>query len=330
MLKIAIIGCGAVARIGHIPAALGHDKIKISTLIDKKESYVKELAKELQIKKYSTDYKEIINDIDAAIIATPPSSHALIAKELIQNQKHILLEKPMAINKEECDDIIAAARQNNTVLGIGFLRRFSLLFNSVKLLLKEQFFGKIKSFEIEQGEIYEWPVESEYLYNKEVAGGGVLADSGSHVLDMICWWFGDIKSLEYCDDNYGGVEANCKIDILMKNDITGTVKLSRTHNLSNEIIIHCQKATVKVSIKENIIKIKQVNSKYEILGNVALKGQNENLQTFTDLFSLQMNNWYNAIIKKESIKVNGEDGQKVVILTQECYNNRKKINFPWL
>jgi len=55
-----------------------------------------------------------------------------------------------------------------------------------------------------------WKVASDFMFRKE-AGGGVLADTGAHLLDLLLWWLGDYESVEYCDDAVGGVEADCEL-----------------------------------------------------------------------------------------------------------------------
>lgn len=56
----------------------------------------------------------------------------------------------------------------------------------------------------------------------------MLNDTGAHTLDSILWWLGNYDSFEYYNDSQGGVDANCKIYLVMKNGAKGTIELSRT------------------------------------------------------------------------------------------------------
>ena len=71
--------------------------------------------------------------------------------------------------------------------------------------------------------MYSWPVASDFMFRKD-AGGGVLADTGAHVLDTVLWWLGDWDKVEYHDDAHGGVEADCLLKLTMKSGAVGTVE----------------------------------------------------------------------------------------------------------
>ena len=78
---------------------------------------------------------------------------------------------------------------------------------------------KVVSFEGEEGIIFSSPISSPAMFVKEMGGGGALADMGPHMLDILVWWFGDYRDVEYCDDECGGVDANCKMNLVFRNEI---------------------------------------------------------------------------------------------------------------
>ena len=67
-----------------------------------------------------------------------------------------------------------------------------------------------------QGVIPRWPFATDFLLKKEMAGGGVLADFGVHVLDLLLWWLGDWAEVEYRDDAMGGIESDCEMRLTMR------------------------------------------------------------------------------------------------------------------
>ena len=89
---------------------------------------------------------------------------------------------------------------------------------------------------------------TDFLLRKETAGGGVLADFGVHVLDLLLIWLGDWASIEYRDDARGGIESDCEIRLRMRSGIEGTVEISRTRNLRNTCIFEGDRATLEVGI----------------------------------------------------------------------------------
>jgi hypothetical protein len=83
-------------------------------------------------------------------------------------------------------------------------------------LLESGALGKIESFDFREGAVFNWPATTNSFWRRETAGGGVLADQGAHVLDLLLWWLGDFTSLTYVDDSQGGVEADCRLELSMK------------------------------------------------------------------------------------------------------------------
>ena len=162
-----------------------------------------------------TDYRELPGKVDAAVVALPNHLHAPVSVELLRQGVSVLVEKPMAINVRECDEMIAAAAAGRATLAVGLDFRFfdsSLL---VRNLLRDGLLGAIRSFDLRQGVIPRWPFATDFLLRKEMAGGGVLADFGVHVLDLLLWWLGDWTAVDYRDDAVGGVESDCEMELTL-------------------------------------------------------------------------------------------------------------------
>jgi predicted dehydrogenase len=90
----------------------------------------------------------------------------------------------------------------------------------------------VKSFEISEGGQFNWPAQSASFFQKSNSQGGVLADLGVHVLDLLIWWFGMPEKVGYEDDAMGGLEANCRLELEFAGGVSGTVRLSRDTQLS--------------------------------------------------------------------------------------------------
>ena len=204
-LRLAVVGCGAVAAIHHLPALSLCRTAEAVVLVDADPGRARDLAARFGVPETATDIRSLPGRVDAAIVAVPNSLHAPISIELLRQGVHVLVEKPMALNVKECDEIIAAAEAGGAVLAVGLEFRFfdSSLF--VRNLLRDGLLGKIHRFEMHQGVIPRWPFATDFLLKKETAGGGVLADFGVHVLDLLLWWLGDWTELEYRDDAQGGI-----------------------------------------------------------------------------------------------------------------------------
>lgn len=114
-LRVGIVGCGAIARIRHIPAFLKlKDQVQIHAVCDKNESLAKEAAANNGVPGVYSDVTQMLakEKLDIIDICTPPQSHAAIAIEAIKSGCHLILEKPMALSSADCDKMLAIPRKN--------------------------------------------------------------------------------------------------------------------------------------------------------------------------------------------------------------------------
>ena len=114
-LKAAIIGSGLIAKLKHIPAFHKHrEKVHLAALCDVNIEAARQAASAAGIPTAYADVGEMLarEKPDIVDICTPPKTHAKLAIQVMQAGSHALIEKPMAQSVEECDAIIAAAREN--------------------------------------------------------------------------------------------------------------------------------------------------------------------------------------------------------------------------
>jgi Predicted dehydrogenases and related proteins len=104
------------------------------------------LASQYNIPHVSDNYIDIIGKVDAAIVALPHSLHAPVSIALLRQGIHVLVEKPMALNQEECNAMISAAKEGKSILAVGLIRRFLHSAQWVKAILNIGLLGKIEMF----------------------------------------------------------------------------------------------------------------------------------------------------------------------------------------
>jgi len=329
LIKLAIVGCGAVSELSHIPIASASEEVEINILVDKNIQRIKELVNKFDINNISDDYRQVIGKVDAAILAVPHHLHAPIAIDLLNNGIHVLVEKPMALTLAECNSMISAAEQGGAILAVGLVRRFLYSHQFVKKIISANFLGKIESFDVSEGSIYNWPVASDFFFKKET-GGGVLNDTGAHTLDSILWWLGDYDSFEYYDDNQGGVDANCKIYLIMKNGAKGTIELSRTRNLRNSAIIYGEKAKLEVQMLGAQVTISPNEENIKMIGNVVSKSMKiGKIQPTQNIMKEQFENWVSAIKNKEEPYISGKEAIKSIEFIEACHKNHRPLTTSW-
>jgi len=146
-----------------------------------------------KVRKYK-DWRDLTadKDLDAVDICLPTDLHAPAAAAALQTGKHVLCEKPMALTTEECDRMIALARQHNRVLMIAQVLRFWPEYLYLKEFVSGGKYGRIQSATfVRRSGIPDW---SKWLTDSNRSGGAIL-DMLIHDLDQILWLFGAPKRL---------------------------------------------------------------------------------------------------------------------------------------
>lgn len=196
-LKIGIIGCGGIAKQKHFPSlAKLADKVELSafcdTLITRAEQAAEQYGNENSA--VYTDYKKLLEDksIDVVHVCTPNVSHSFITIDALEAGKHVMCEKPMAINSAEAKKMLEAAERTGKKLTIGYQNRFrrdSILLNKAcqEGDLGEVYFAKAHA--IRRRGVPTWGV----FMDKEKQGGGPLIDIGTHALDLALWMTNNYK-----------------------------------------------------------------------------------------------------------------------------------------
>jgi predicted dehydrogenase len=197
VLRWGLIGAGDISRKRIAPALrdlLNCDFISVSRF---QSVLAEEFAREFGAKKWFANWRELIadKDIEAVYLATPVYLHAEQTMAAAEAGKHVLCEKPMALNVKECDEMIAACKANNVKLGIAYYRRFYPVIGRIKRIIESGKIGKVSIVQINAFEYFE-PNERNsrsWLIEKVKSGGGPLMDFGCHRLEVLTHLFGKIK-----------------------------------------------------------------------------------------------------------------------------------------
>lgn len=185
-LKAAIIGSGLIAKLKHIPAFHKHrDKVQLAALCDVNLDAARQAASAAGIPNAYADVGEMLarEKPDIVDICTPPKTHAKLALQAIHAGSHVLVEKPMAQSVEECDAIIAAARENKVKVCLAHSDLFYYPFIEARKLVREGAIGQFRGMRIflqtPTGYITSKP---DHWANK--LPGGVFGESGPHIVYM--------------------------------------------------------------------------------------------------------------------------------------------------
>ena len=121
-LNIGVIGIGYLGKY-HLEKFIKNRQCNIKWVVD---SNLGNIKNDLDIcPKKTTDYKEILPDIDAISLVTPTKMHFKIAKFFLENKKHVLIEKPMTETVAQAKELVRLAKKNKVILQVGHLERFN-------------------------------------------------------------------------------------------------------------------------------------------------------------------------------------------------------------
>jgi len=186
-MNISIIGCGLIGekRMG----TLGEHKLLFA--VDKDINRAKRLC---DIKKQGTpivDWKDAISDaeVDMVIIATTNDILSKITIAALNNNKHVLVEKPACRNPEDIKQAIEAQKKTEAFTKVGFNHRFHPALLKAKEIISTDSIGELMFIRGRYGHGGRKGYEKEWRFNKDLSGGGELLDQGVHLIDLSRWLF---------------------------------------------------------------------------------------------------------------------------------------------
>ncbi len=195
-LRIAVIGTGYIADY-HVRGLLEQPAVEITAVAAATEDSVKKFAEKYNLTNafLTTDAPALAarEDVDAVIISTPNKFHAPYALAFLNEGKDVFLEKPVAMNAREGEEIMALAEKKGRIVMVGHMWRFDREVNALRQQVAEGALGEIiktKGYGIHVN----WGPEG-WFTRKDLAGGGALIDMGVHAIDTVRYLLGDPRPL---------------------------------------------------------------------------------------------------------------------------------------
>ncbi|MFP4005855.1 MAG: Gfo/Idh/MocA family protein [Candidatus Hadarchaeia archaeon] len=329
-LGIGVIGGGKISETVHLPGYRENSKVDLKAICDVDEETAEEMANQFGAESWYTDYEELLarNDIQGVSVCTPNSFHREHSVAAAESGKHVLLEKPMAPTLEECDEIIDACEENGVKLVMGFDRRFFPEYKRVKRLIDEGVVGSISQIRFHGGHSgpYDtWGAKTDWFNKKDEVGGGALLDLGTHYIDLLRWYVGEISSVKAVGGNLAGKsegEDNALVLLDFEEGPFGQVDASWTYSEWHEFgEIHGSKATLFLRESKDPLVVYANEEIPE-----GLKGPVRPTQPVSMTESMRPNrqkidNFVEIIIKDKEPNLTGEDGKKSVEVVKAAYKS---------
>ena len=223
--KLVIIGFGKRGHT-HLEALVGNPNVEVVAVCDLQK--LKGLDSKIKhFKRYKGMCKKI--EFDGALICTPTRTHYKIASEMLKNGKHIMVEKPLTLKKQEAINLVCLAKKNNKACLTGYHLRYDPYINKVKEIISSGKLGKIYTIRARQSHNWGYGRPFSWSIKPEISGGGTIIDNGSHYVDLLVNIFGKVKNvcgvsnkLSFSTD----VEDNAIVLLKFQNNIIASIEIS--------------------------------------------------------------------------------------------------------
>ena len=188
-IRLGLIGCGQFGRFclrsyGTLP------EVRIVAVADVRADAADALAEELGVRAYH-DPADLIaaGDIDMVHIASPPSSHYGTALAALAAGKHVLCEKPLAINTREGDELVTAAKDGGLVCPVDFVLRYNQITEAVKRVIDSGVLGKVLAGRFTNC-AKDTPIPTDHWFWDKSISGGIFIEHAVHFFDLYRYWLG--------------------------------------------------------------------------------------------------------------------------------------------
>lgn len=248
--KIGLIGCGKWARQSCLPYLTDNPTIELTSLSGiSLEEPGAQIAKDLGFLRYYDHWEEMIETekLDGVVVTTPHALHYAQVKGCIERGIHVQVDKPPALTSAELEDLLQLAAKKNVIVNVHTQRRFFPEYQYAKHVVSEGQLGDIQFVQGDFGQRLFTDFRGSWRANPELAGGGIMMDSGYHILDIALHILGipDVKSVvmssnngEFLSDTFTALsftlESGCLVSLNVIKGLPQNVAIERLQIVGNK------------------------------------------------------------------------------------------------
>ena len=326
-INFVIIGTGMIAPV-HADAINMVERACLYGVCGRNSEKTAEFANKYGVKCYNT-YEDVINDpqVDAVSICTPSGYHAEQVIQALFHGKHVVVEKPMALNTADCDRIIEVVKETGKTLTVICQLRFSDDVQRVKKLYEEGAFGKVSLCDLY---MKYWREPSYYTENnwrgtKALDGGGALMNQGIHGIDLLLYITGGAKLISArVKTSYHDIEVEDTAVALLEyqSGAVGVVEGSTCAYPGFERSLEIHGSRGCAILKSGIIEKLVLDGKDVTPKNEGAERHNSSSDPKATGFlrhAKEYENFIAAINGEEELLIDASEGKKAVELIENIY-----------
>ncbi len=249
-MNIAVIGTGIIG-VSHLKAIQQSKDFTLCAVCDINAESAAACA-ELYSVPYFLDYKDIPKktDAEAVILNLPHWLHCEATVFFLEQGIHVLVEKPMANTREECDRMIDASARCGKKLAAGHVQRFFQANRYVKEIVQNKTLGELCMITEFRTIDYFSPSRPKWFLDKQLSGGGIVMNYGAHALDKVFYITDsrpiNISAVSGNIANDASIEGHSQILITLENKVTVSITFCGYLNSGYETVYYFTGGTLKV------------------------------------------------------------------------------------
>lgn len=320
-MRFGLIGAGGIAQ--TYAQAFENCAGQLTAVADVRPDAAKALAERFGCPAF-IDYRDMADhspDLEAVIVCTPPATHEEICTFFADRGKHILCEKPFALDTPSARRMVEAAERNDVVITMASKFRYVDDVIRARSIMASGILGEIILFE----NAFTSRVDMSHRWNSNplLSGGGVLIDNGAHSVDLMRYFLGPLADVQVIEGKRVQglpVEDTVRVFVRSQGGVMGSIDLSWSLNkeLDNYLNIYGSQGTVCVGWKES--KYRQASSRdWVVFG----KGYDK-IQAFRS----QIRNFVGAIRGEERLLITSDDALASVAVIETAYRSLHQTH--WL
>lgn len=331
-LGVALVGLGGYSTYQLAPALQNTEYCYLAGIVTGTPAKAKQWSAKYNIaQEHLYDYENfdtIVNDdsIDVVYIVLPNSMHAEFCIRAAKAGKHVICEKPMAMNVNECDAIMDACKKAGVKLGMGYRLHSEPYTQEVQRFVKEKTFGNVRYITAEAG-YYSAADPQQWRLNKKLSGGGALVNMGVYAIQSIIYGTGEnpisVAAQEYSTrpEYFKDTDETITAQFQFKSGAVGNIMTS--HNVSaNRLKAFCENGWFELDPASTYIPLAGRTSK----GVLEFEQDSQQM--------LQMDDFAKHILLDTPNLVPGEMGKRDMIIVEAIYRSiaeggtRQALDFP--
>lgn len=317
-LKWGVAGCGNFTEKTFLPTFQLLKRSKLVSVYSSSADRAKSIAVKFAASKSFNDYNEFLkSDIEAVYIGSINADHYKQVIKAAKAGKHILCEKPLALTSKQAEEMVLVCKKNNVMLTINHTSRFHPLIIKAKELLDNQVLGRIISIDIHYNT--DFSPNDNFRFKRKLSGGGALRDLGTHLIDLLRYFGGEIKSISGICDN---IIYNCEVEDFS----SGVAEFENSGYGYFNVSFNAPKAFNRIEIigYKGAISIENIFGKKNVSGKLVIDLKGEAKKAFRKKANKQLRllkSVQRSFLKNTPPLITGEDGLKNMQLMEMLEKN---------